>query len=209
MVNITEFLPWVLPKTPGCSTPLALQAIVDAALTFCQESTAVRTWLSPISTVAGTAEYPLAGTASERVLRVLDVHVDGTLVYPMPAVFDAALTPDVSGNPTRYYARQAGEDVQLVLYPTPDKVYSVDVQVSNGPRRTATEVADDLLHLWLEPVVAGAVSRVLMIPGQPFTDPASAAFYGAQAVSGMRKARVSSDLGRVRATTSVSMRPFA
>lgn len=209
MLAATAFFPWVLPKVPGCSSPLAQQAVVDSAIAFCEESQAVRQWVTPISTVAGTSAYTLSGDADQQVSRVLAVLVDNYPIQAAPRSQEGYAQTGDTSRPAYYYTKPNGADVDLVLHPTPDSVFTVKVLVALRPRRGASQLTDELYHQWVEPITAGALYRILMTPGQPFTDTAGGALQGQLAVSGARKARIASESGQVRTTSAVTMRPFA
>jgi hypothetical protein len=207
MQTLDAFLPWVLPKAPGCSTPFANQALVDAAIAFCTESLAIREMQASFPTVAATEAYTLTSTAYEEVTKVLAVKLNGSNLPPMPSEFEPDLVA-YSGQPTRYYTRRSAGVLSLVLYPNPDRVYTIQVQVANRPKRGTAQLAEDLYHLWLEPLVAGALSRLQSTAGQPFYDPMSSATNAQIALSGARKARQVTDTGNVQATSMVSPNPW-
>lgn len=207
MQTLAAFLPRVLPKAPGCSTPLAEQSLVDAAIAFCEESLAIREWRATFPTVAATAAYTQANGTYETVSKVLAVRIDGMPIEPMQTRFEGQLITS-SGRPTRFFTQRTGDVTSLVLYPTPDRVYTVEVQVANRPIRGTTQLADDLFHLWVEPVTAGALARIQSVAGQPFYDPASAVANNAMAISGARRALQVTDTGGVQAVSGVAMSPW-
>lgn len=182
---------------------------MDAAIAFCEESQAVRQWVTPISTVAGTSTYTLSGDADQQVSRVLAVLVNNMPIYSAPRGQEGYAQSTNSQQPSYYYTKPNVADVDLVLCPTPDAVYTVKVLVAMRPRRSSIQLTDELFHQWVEPIAAGALYRILMTPGQPFSDPAGAMAQGQLAISGARKARIASESGQVRTTSSVAMRPFA
>jgi hypothetical protein len=208
MKPISEFFPRVMPHVPGCSEPLAQQALVDAAIVFCEESQVIRARLDEFSTTADQVSYELDAPAQQQVARILEVRVDGR---PIPAVMaeDVNLITDAVGSPMAYYTDATGSEFTLRLFPVPDGVYQVQVSAALRPTRTATSVEDDLFNLWSDAVISGALARLMLVPAQPFSNPAAAGGYGASAASAARKARIEGGFGRVRGSTGVTQRPFA
>lgn len=207
MQTLDVFYPWVLPKAPGCSSPFANQALVDSAIAFCEESLAIREWQTAFPTVAAQAEYTLSSTTYEQVAKVLAVKLNGVSLQSMPSMLDSELVA-YSGQPTRYFTRRSAGVMTLVLYPTPDKVYTIQTQVANRPIRGTDQLAEDLFTHWIDGVVAGALARLQSTAGQPFYDPSAAMQNTARALTEARKAKQVTDTGNVQAVSSVTMRQW-
>lgn len=208
MKPISDFFPRMLPYLPGCSEPLAAQAILDAAIVFCEDAQVVREELDGFVTVAGEKSYELYAPAQQQIARVLDVLVDGRSI-PGIAAEDVDLLVGAEGSPVSFYTSRNGSELLLNLFPTPDKAYQVQVRAALRPARNATQLEDDLFNLWSDAVLAGAMARVMAVPGQPFSDPAAAVGYGMAAARAANKARVEGNFGRVRANMRVRSHPFA
>jgi hypothetical protein len=208
MKPISEFFPRVIPYVPGCSEPLAQQALLDAAIVFCEESQVIRARLDEFSTVADQVSYELDAPAQQQVARVLEVRVDGRPI-PMVMAEDVGMITDAVGRPMACYTDATESEFVLRLFPVPDGAYPVQVRAALRPTRTATSVEDDLFNLWSDAVVSGALARLMAVPAQPFSNPALAGGYSAAALSAARKARVEGSFGRVRGSTGVTQRPFA
>ena len=208
MKPISDFFPRMLPYLPGCSEPLAAQAVLDAAIAFCEDTQAVREQLDSFTTSAGVGAYELDTPSQQQVARVFDVVVDGR---PMAAIAaeDVGPASEAIGSPMAFYTTRYGSEFLLHLFPTPDGAYNVQVRAALRPTRNATQLEDDLFNLWSDAVLAGAMARVMAIPGQPFSDPAGSAGYSMAATRATNKARVEGNFGRVRAGMRVRGRPFA
>lgn len=208
MKPISDFFPRMLPYLPGCSEPLAAQAILDAAIVFCEDAQVVREELDSFTTATGEKSYALDAPSQQQIARVLDVTVDGRSL-PGIAAEDVDLLVGAEGSPMSFYTSRNGSELLLNLFPTPDKAYQVQVRAALRPTRNATQLEDDLFNLWSDAVIAGAMARVMAIPGQPFSDPAGSAGYDVAAARAANKARVEGNFGRVRANMRVRSRPFA
>jgi len=207
MKAVTDFLPRVYPYLPGCSEPLAVRSLVDSAIAFCEESLVLRQKLDDFSTVAETGAYALDAPVGQQVARVMKVWIDGRQITPVPTE-DAI--PDVpSQRPYAFYTTRADSEMLLNLFPTPNEVFMVTVEVALRPTRSATTFEDDLWNLWLEPVVTGAIGRVMLVPGNAFSDPATGSSNLGNALMLARKARIEGGFGRVKATVRIAPRVFA
>lgn len=208
MKNISDLYPRLIPLVPGCPEPLATQALVDSAIAFCERSDAIRPVLDDITTAAGLAVYELDAPTYQSVSNVLSVTVDGKALKPVFAD-DFFSSPQRSGEPVVFYTTRDAGALSLNLYPTPDKAYVLKIVAATRPLRSATAVEEDLVDLWAEAVVAGAVSRIAVIPDQPFSDLSKANYYAQQSVSKAAEAKRRSSAGNLRGSMAVKSRPFA
>jgi hypothetical protein len=97
----------------------------------------------------------------------------------------------------------------IAIYPVPDVSANsmLSARVSTKPKRTATQLNDVLFDDWVDVIVAGAQSRILVIPGQFFTgNPARAELAFRRGIS---QARGQALRGSVEASLTVQPRPFA
>lgn len=208
MKPVSDFFSRVLPYVPGCPEPTAAQALVDAAIVFCEDTMVVRNQLDTFSTVVGQDAYELDVPLQQQVSRVLTVFVDDT---PLPS-WTAQGTPpsdDARNRPMAFYTTRSNSEFLLRLYPTPDKVYAVKVVAALRPTRTATQLEDDLSSLWSDAVISGALARLMAVPSQPFTNPGEAMRMQMNAIQLARRARTEGNVGHVRGSMRVTPRPFA
>ncbi len=208
MKPVSDFFSRVMPYLPGCPEPTAAQALVDAAIVFCEDSLVIRNQLDTFSTVVGQDAYELDVPTQQQVSRVLTVFVEDT---PIPA-WTAQGTPpvdDARASPTAYYVTRNNSELRLRLYPTPDKAYPIKVVAALRPTRTATRMEDDLLDLWSDAVIAGALSRLMAVTSQAFTNPGEAMRMQMMAAQLARRARTEGNVGSVRGSMRVTPRPFA
>lgn len=204
MKPVKDFLPRLAVHLPACPAPTMAQALVDSAIAFCDESMVLRAHLDAFWTVAGTALYELDAPPQQQVSRVLRVSLDGAFLSPTLPNTSHAMS--LSGRPTRYETSRADSVFELALYSVPDGAYSVTVEAALRPLRDATQLEDDLMNLWVEPIVAGAIARAAAIPNQPFTDPGKAQNAALAATVGTRKARLEGSFGHVRGSVSARVK---
>jgi len=207
MRPISDFFPRVLPYVPGCPQPVAEQAILDAAIVFCEDSLVIRERFSAFNTDPGIADYGLTTPSDTQVARLLAVYVNGTQI---PAWVSDPPPPAVgSGAPTTYYTTRSDGVFKLELYPIPDRAYEITVEAALRPTRDAATLDSDLFGLWSDAVVSGAIGRLSSIPDQPFSDLARAGAAQLTAAFMGRKARTENGVGRVKGVSRVAQRPLA
>ena len=204
MKPVKDFLPRLAVHLPACPAPVMTQALIDSAIAFCDESMVLRERLDAFRTVPGIALYELDAPPQQQVSRVLRVSLDGGFLSP--TLPNTAGTTAMSGKPAHYETSRAGSMFELSLYSVPDAAYSVVAEVALRPLRDATQLEDDLMNLWVEPIVAGAIARAAAIPDQPFTDLGKSQNAALAASVGTRKARLEGSFGRVRGSVSARVK---
>lgn len=187
---------------------MATQAILDAAIQFCDASLAIYRELDPIILEPGRKNYPLEATSQQQVARVKRAFING---QPLDLFGQAGIAPDLGGMsmPRKLHVVQTIFGPELILTPTPDAAYELRIEAALRPRRTAQALDPDLLEIWVDAIVAGAVSYAQRIPAQPFSDPASAAQRYAEFRSHISRARMDGPINRINSTLRVRARPFA
>lgn len=209
MVPLSAFHSRVEPHVIGCPVPVMDQAILDASILFCDDSMVVRDLLDPITTTVDQVEYTLDNPDAERgISRIVNAWYDGSLLTPV-ARAEVHISEFPTGIPTHYATRSYGGAMQIRLYPAPNEAKTLSIEVVTRPVRGATTVEDELLDRWADVVVAGAVSRISSIAGQPYSDPMKAGQAGGIFIQGSRKARIEGGTGQVVTVRRVTQRPFA
>ena len=210
MKPLSAFYPRILPYLPGCSEPMVDQVLINSAIEFAQSSLTIRQNLDTFNTVVGQIEYDLdPPTTQHDINRVMSVNVGGKeLVAGLAEVIRNDL-PTANSIPRGFYTNRTDNTFTLRLSPPPDKVYPVIVGVTLRPTRNATQLDDDMYNIWIDPIVSGAIARAMMIPDQPFTNPAQAQELLASASRQTVTSRIESNFGLTRGSMRVRSRPFA
>lgn len=201
-------MPYILPYVPGCSEPLAKQALVESAIAFCEDTDAIKQPFDTVALLSGQSSVELDVNAGSQVARVLVVVCDGRALHPVLTGLDAQFAAS-QNQPSHFTTRRTDSEFTLVVHPTPDKQVSLSGEFSLRPRRDATTLEDDLFSLHLDPVVQGALSRICAVPNQPFSDMGMSVRYQSEAIRLSRNHRVAAFYGRARGGARVQQRPFA
>lgn len=209
-VAFTAFLPEVLPLVPGCADVVAVNAIRNACIEFCQGSNIWQETQDPFDLLPADLPYDLEGVSGAKVCRVLSLRVDGQRIDPITMdELDAKFynwreaQADV---PTAYY--QPNPD-SLALYPIPTGAVNAVFRVAYAPLRTASGVEEYVYQDWLEELAAGALARLMSMPGQSFTNEVAAAGYRDTFEKGISDAAAEANKSFSRAEPMVQMRRFA
>jgi hypothetical protein len=211
VVELSQFLPRLMPYVLGVSEPLAIQALRDSAIRFCTDSNVVSTTLDPLTTIVAVPTYELeAPDAYTVVSTVLKVWYDGKIIPSVPYDTATGMYSTSPGAPRFFFGEMVDEVFSLTLMPTPDvtKANSLRVRVALKPTRTTTKVHDVLYDRYIEGIVNGAISILCAVPDQPYTDFGRAAAAGVAARALTNRARADTMHGNVQSSLSVQMRAF-
>ena len=199
-----------MPYVLGCPEPLAKQALLDAAIEFCNRSAAVSISLDPITVVKGIATYEVETPAQTGVAAVLRLWYDGHLLTPVPYDTATALFEQSGGTPRYFFGQYVDEVFSVTLMPTPDKPLAngLRIRAALTPNRNATQVHEILFDRYVDDVVQGAIGIICAVPDQPFSDAAQATVASTRARAGANLARGEIMHGNVQSSLSVKMRAF-
>lgn len=199
-----------MPYVIGCPEPLAKQALLDAAIEFCNKSHAVSVSLDPITVLEGVSTYELDTPSQTGIATVLKLWYEGNIITPIPYESATALFNHPNGTPRYYYGQYVEEAFSVTLLPNPEKtvVDGLRLRVALTPNRDATKVHDILFDRYVDDIVQGAISILCAVPDQPFTDVAQATVAAVRARAGANLARGEIMHGNVQSSISVKMRVF-
>lgn len=207
MTPLSAFRSRIAPRVQGCFDPIIDQAVLDTCIDFCERSLVVRRMLATFPTVAGTGTYtPPVTAVTQSVTKFIRVWRDDVEIAPA----DEGYIPGSGGFFAGPAASQAApsffgstEPGSIALYPTPDKVYTINSRVALRPTRAATTVEDQLYEEWVEVIVAGALMRLMSMPDDWQNLPLAKA-YAAQYEAGINVAMLKASQGQTRAELRVS-----
>ena len=201
MLSLENLLPRLIPQVPGCPNPPAIQALRDAAIEFCERSRVLRVTMDPVLTHAGTAEYDLDLPPGTELSMLVAVWVGGR---PVPLLAEPYRAPLAGG----FGASPGTDPGTLRLTPAPaEGGVPIVVRAAVRPTFSATSVPREL-EVWHDALVAGAVGRLAVIPGQPFTSPTMAVYAAQVFAAALSRARVEAVRDRTPGDLRVSARPF-
>lgn len=194
MVSLMEFLPRVMPFAPGCAEPTAEQYVREAAIEFCQRT---RGWRdSDEFTIAADTREIVCVPPYSALVEIEEMWFDGRKLTPVtwPTTWQ-----DRGGGAPRLFTQVGIDGIRI----NPPAAGTLAVSMFLKPSDKADYVPDFLLHHYAQVIADGALARLLMVPGKPFTNPDTAVAFGA---SFQRQLSVNFDLsirGQQRAPARV------
>jgi hypothetical protein len=168
MADLVAFLRWVLPYAVACPEPIAEAHVRDAVRDFCAST---RCWRRVQTTVlVGTETEIIVAPAGANLHELEDASFNDKPLTPVAyddATFDYPVEPYqiTQINPTSF-----------VLAP---KFWPGTVKISAfmKPSQAAIDVPDFILDQYGQHIGHGALSTILAIPEQPFSNPQMAGYY--------------------------------
>lgn len=215
MKNYEEFFSWVLPEVAGCPEIAALQAVRDATIQFSEQSLIHQVDHDPITVIAKTCDYDLESPlADHRIVKVMKAFYKGKELTPIgpdqisdPAVYNSSIggyTPSYA-SPTSFAQKDAAS---ISLVPIPDQTIAsaITMRVALAPSRNSNFCEDFIFEQWVEVISAGAVSKLQLSSGRPYSNPQAALANQSRFMAGTNVARSRAVRGFNRSSLSVQLR---
>lgn len=217
MTTLTQFLPYVLPYVLGCPDSMALQVLRSVCIDFCTTSCLVQS-AELQNVVAGTQDYDIDLPTGTNLARVLAVFLGDKSLRPRSLESitsgtaligtDGPDTPET--NAPRVFFQKTPSAQAISLYPIPaeDKAKGLLIRAAYAPARSALSVADELFDDWAEVLAAGAISRLMAMNEQTFSNAKLADVYANQYNAGVRSASIQARAGLIVSASRVKARAF-
>lgn len=211
-VSTDSFLREVMPHCPDVMEVVALHAIVNSCIEFCERSTIHRINMTAISSVVDQEEYAITVPSETRLASVVQMSYSGIPLVPknleeLAVEFPSQNWALVEGQPA-FYTQLTPGSVTIVPYPTEVEADVLTGVIALMPTRTATTVYDDLYNRYAEDIAFGARSRLHYTAGQPYYDPVMADQCRTRFVAAITNAKTRANKGQTRAMTRVLFNRF-
>lgn len=210
-----EFFSYVLPEVSGCPEITAIQAIRDTVIRFCEMTLVHQADHDPISVTAKIPDYdletPVTGT---RIVKVMNAWYKGEKLEPAapddvndPSVYNQRIGGvTVSYSTPKAFIQKDTESISLLPIPDQTLASAITMRVALAPLRNTSTCAEFLFEQWVEPIAAGAVAKLQMSAGKPYSSPQTAAINQALFMQGVNVARQRAVRGFNRSSLSVQLR---
>lgn len=173
MTRYEDFLPEVLPYVRDCPEMVAINAIRNACIEFCDRSMWLLHEHDDIPTISGEGRYPLALPNFTESARVVEAWHNQ---FPLNAQNEDQLKRlyqfdwrDMVGGP-RYISSLTPCEVAVVPAPAEADAGTLKLIVALRPTRDSHSIDDSVYERWAEVIGQGARARLMAIAGQPFHD---------------------------------------
>ena len=210
-----NFFSWVLPEVAGCPEITAIQSIRDSVIQFCELTLIHQVDHDPISVIARNSDYdletPVTGTRIVKVMKAFYKGSELTAAAPDsvrdPAVYNRSIggyTPSYQ-TPVAFFQK---DTATISLVPIPDQTVAnaITMRVALVPTRSSTTCEDFIFEQWVEPIAAGAVARLQISSGKPYSNTQAAGANQARFLAGVNLARSRAVRGFNRSSLRVQLR---
>lgn len=209
-----DFLDYVMPHVPGCTPEMAVQAIRNTVIEFCERTLILQRDHDPMSVVASQQDYDFEPPQGYLVHKIMKAWYKTRELRP--------LTPDQISDPFLYRSSIAGETPNKTepywIYQKDERTFSLNpwpvetvqnaltMRVALKPSRASNNIEDVIYEDWLEGIAAGALVRLQMSPAKPYTLPNAAALNQQLYVAKTDEARQRAIRGHVRGNQQIKLK---
>jgi hypothetical protein len=213
MTAHTSFLDYVLPHVPGCTPEMALLEIKNTLIDFCEKSLILQQDADPVTVINGIMDYDLEPPTGYLVMKIMNAWYKGVKLDPYSP--DQVQTPSVYNQNSGYLVNR-GDPRYIIqkdartfsVYPIPAETarLAITMRVAVKPTRASTEIDDVIFEEYAEVIGSGAVARLALSPGKPYSNRQLASDRNGMYVAGLNVARDRAQNGYVRSSKHVKMR---
>jgi hypothetical protein len=209
-----EFFPYVMTEVAGVPEPVAIMAIRNTCIDFCEKSLILNRDHDPVTIVQGITDYDLEPPRGYLVVKVMRAWLDNRELSPSAPDFvtDAAVYNRLYASyqsapnmPQTYIQKQ---ERSITVWPVPDRKYKngLTLRVALKPTRSSTEIEDLVFEDYAETIGHGAVFRLMSSVGKPYTNLDMAAVHKSLYEQGLNVARNRATHGNTRVDLRVKLR---
>lgn len=185
-MKFSDFSPYIRPEVQGCPDFIIERAVRDAAIEFCRRTDVYVTEPEFITITPGVNEYSVSLPTSTELNHILDIFNDTQALTPVGySDLLRRLGDETTTGTPRYYSQRDNTDFYVA--PIPGAADSFRVVYSVKPTSTSTSIPDTVGKEHRETISHGALYRLQMMSGQPFSNGNAA---------GMNKALFEKEVGR-------------
>lgn len=167
MTAYSAWLDHILPRVPGATSPIVLQAVRDATTEFCRRTRIYTHELAPIDIVGDLHTYTVTPPEHTVVADFMRVHVAGKKIDPYTEDdMDIVVRWWDQGarGPAEAYLVPANNQIRIVPIPAETIAGGLVAKVALCPLNTSTECPDFLFDDYREAIQCGALAELYMMP---------------------------------------------
>ncbi len=174
-VTYDNFLVEVMPYVRDVPEIVAIQAIRNACIEFCQETLYIQENLDPMAGISTIGIYDLEpNDGTYKIADIIEVWYGDAFLVPksieqLTRIYRSTNWNTLGGNPY-YYFRPSSQEIQLVPYPQVTEAGKIRIRAALTPSRTSTGVRSEIYERFLEDIAYGARARLYNTPNQPYYD---------------------------------------
>ena len=202
-----EFLVEVMPYVRDVPEVVAIQAIRNAVIEFCEETRYLQVNLDPLAGIAGISEYDLETDGAYRIVDLVEAWYGDALLIPksveqITQIYRATDWRELEGNPY-YYFRTTSQIVTVIPKPANTEPGKLKIRAAITPSRASTAVDEDIYERFLEYIGYGARARLYNTPNQPYHDLKTSMEYLKRFNDSLSEVRTRVNKGLTRASINI------
>ena len=209
-----DFFPNILPEVPGVAEMVAENAVRNAVIEFCEKSLILQRDHDPVNIKTGVVDYDLEPPKGYIVVKVMKAWLENSELTPLAPDFvrDATvynrLFTSYESAPDRPRSYLQKDERSVTVWGVPDQDYDngLTMRVALKPTRASDSVESVILEDYSETIASGALYRLMMSAGKPYTNLEMATLHKSLFQQGINVARQRATHGQVRSTLSVKLR---
>lgn len=168
--ELSLITPTIKPYIPDCLEPVIDQYVHIAAVELCRRSLKWTERKATATLDATSFPYTIPTTTGTRIVKVLSVVINSISLERSDIETEEQSDGDwltTTGEPCRFVEESSGV---LMIVPLPDTAVDVTIEVAIEPSDNGTSI-DDTIYAehWLD-IQAGAMAKLCVMPGKPWTD---------------------------------------
>lgn len=182
MITLKNFRPEVAVHVPSCPGAMIDRAVRHAASEFCEYTLTWREEADRQRVRAKVGTYDITIPSCALLVTVIYAEHDEVRLIPTSerTLDDTSdgwrLTTNAASNATYYYLPDK-ETIRISLPPSASASRALVLACAFKPTQDGEELPDALYNHHLEAIGFGALSRLMAIPNQPWSDPGSVKYY--------------------------------
>lgn len=206
-----QWFPEIMPSLFGCPEIVAFNAVRNAVIDWCTESWYWQHTCFPQPGVPTIAEYDPDIPVGTKLLGIIDAWYDGRLLrkdyeFHLKRLYWDQNWMDVTGDPI-FYVQLNPDQIRLVPLPNvPSQFQGLEMQVAVAPLQSSTSCMTEIYERFKESIAHGALSRLMLMANQPFSNPQMGVAYGRQFKFDKSEAKALVQRSKQPATVKVQFR---
>ena len=209
-----DFFPNILTEAPGAAEVVVANAVRNACIEFCEKSLILQRDHDPVSLKKGVVDYDLEPPRGYIVVKVMKAWLEDAQLDPLApdfvreaSVYNRLFSSyqDKSSTP-RVYLQKDERSVSVWNPPEKDYPNGLTMRVALKPTRASESIENVILEDYAEAIASGALSRLMMSVGKPYTNVEMAGVHKGLFQQAINVARARALHGQVRSNLSVKLR---
>lgn len=213
-VTYDNFLVEVMPYVRDVPEIVAIQAIRNACIQFCQETRYIQDNLDPMNGISGFGKYDLTpNDGTYKIADIVEMWYGDSFLVPksieqLTQIYRSTNWNTLGGNPY-YYFRPSSQEIQLVPYPQVTETGKIRIRAALTPSRVSTGIREEIYERFLEDIAYGARARLYNTPNQPYYDLKTSLVYLKRFNDVIADVRTQVNKGLTRASVQIEFQRFA